>query len=84
MRTLMIIAALFVVTGCAADPNMDNWRAIMATPNYRPATVVMPPIIIYQQPQQRLDAATPGSIYTVPQPNRQAPVNYICPGMHCF
>lgn len=82
---ISIIVAVVMITGCAADPNMDNWKAIMATPNYRPAPVVMPPVIIYQQPAQRLDAATPGSVYTVPQPNHNMINNYMpCIGVGCF
>lgn len=89
MKTLIIIAAMTLIAGCSTITREDYIRGVgikesLMIPSYRAAPVVMPPIIIYQQPQQRLDAATPGSVYTVPQPNRQAPVNYICPGMHCF
>lgn len=84
MRISIIVAAVVMITGCAADPNIDNWKAIMAAPNYRPAPVVMPPVIIYQQPVYRDSYPAFNNLYSVPQHNHSNPVNYICPDMRCF
>jgi hypothetical protein len=82
MRKLIIVSVV-MITGCAADPNMDNWRAIMATPSYRQAPVVMPPVIIYQQPAHEYPAFN--NLYNTTQPNYNRH-NYVCPyvGANCF
>lgn len=83
MRYLIMILVM-LISGCAADPNIDNWRAIMATTNYRPAPVVMPPVIIYQQPRGEYPAFN--NLYNNAHQHNTNRSNYICPyvGANCF
>lgn len=91
MRTLIIIAAMALIAGCSTITREDYIRGVgikesVMMPSYRAVPVVMPPIIIYQQPMRRLDAGTPGSgYYQATQPNRSMINNYMpCIGARCF
>lgn len=48
MKYLIILFVAVSISGCAADPKMDDWKAIMSAPSPRYAPM---PMVIINTPQ---------------------------------